>query len=77
MSEEFDFDTKLLKCNPHFDLLRAADDLGFDLEESITTNFSDIAQTILLNYSKIRKGYIIRDLKLFRMGVHTMKGFFG
>lgn len=77
MGEEFDFDSQLLKYDPFFDLLKAGDELGFDIEDNINTNFAEVATTIIDNYIRMRKGYIIRDYKLFRQGVHTLKGFFG
>lgn len=76
MNEEFDFDSKLLKQDPFFDILKSGDELGFDIEENVNSNFDEVAKTIIDNYTRMRKGYIIRDLKLFRQGVHTLKGFF-
>lgn len=73
---QIDFDIKLLTNLPYFDLNKSGEELGFDIEENVNNNFSEIANTIVDNYTKIRKGYIIRDLKMFRLGVHTMKGFF-
>lgn len=69
-------DQALLKNNPYFDFIEA-EDFGFDLDSFQNDGFKVfVNSSIIRDFIKMRKNYILRDLISVRFIAHKFKGCF-
>ena len=69
-------DPTLMKNNPYFDFIEA-EDFGFDIESFQNDGFKVfVNSSIIKDFIKIRKNYILRDLTCVRFIAHKFKGCF-
>ncbi len=61
---------------PHFDFNTAIEDFGFDFEPFKANNFHDFVDSLIDDYSTLRKSYIMRNYRQFRSEIHKLKGMF-
>jgi hypothetical protein len=65
-----------LTNSPHFDFNTAIEDFGFDFEPFKENNFHDFVESLIQDYTNLRKNYILRNYRQFRSEIHKLKGMF-
>ena len=69
-------DQAKMKNNPYFDFIEA-EDFGFDIDSFQIEGFKVfVTSSLIRDFIKIRKNYIIRDLICVRFIAHKFKGCF-
>jgi hypothetical protein len=65
-----------LTNSPYFDFNTAIEDFGFDFEPFKANNFHDFVESLIQDYTNLRKNYILRNYRQFRSEIHKLKGMF-
>jgi len=69
-------DQALMRNNPYFDFIEA-EDFGFDIDSFQSDGFKVfVTSSVIRDFIKMRKNYIIRDLISVRFIAHKFKGCF-
>ena len=70
------FNTDYLTNTPYFDLNEAIENYGFDFASIQENNFSGYIETFIIDYSTLRKNYIMKNYIKVREYSHKLKGVF-